>query len=75
MESFSLVSEGPSPLKKTKTVKIFFFADDQVPGHHPRALKRLTNLLDPKADSDASSAEDDLEDSRVREESSHSCAR
>ena len=26
------------------------------------ALKRLTNLLDPKADSDASSAEDHLED-------------
>ena len=26
------------------------------------AFKRFTNLLDPKADSDASSAEDDLED-------------
>ena len=38
MESFSWVSEGPSPLKETQTVKNFFFEDDQVPGHHPRAL-------------------------------------
>ena len=39
MESFSWVSEGPSPLKETQTVKKIFFEDDQVPGHHPRALR------------------------------------
>ena len=38
MESFSWVSEGPSPLKETQTVKKNIFEDDQVPGHHPRAL-------------------------------------
>ena len=41
MESFSWVSEGPSPLKETQTVKKNIFEDDQVPGHHPRALSDL----------------------------------
>ena len=45
MESFSWVSEGPSPLKETQTVKKNIFEDDQVTGHHPGALTTLTGSL------------------------------
>ena len=45
MESVSWVSKVPSPLKETQTVKKNIFADDQVPGHHPRALFTSTNLM------------------------------
>ena len=38
MESFSWVSEGPSPLKETQTVKKILLKMIRVPGHHPRAL-------------------------------------
>ena len=37
MESFSWVSEGPSPLKETQAVKKIFLK--MITGHHPRALR------------------------------------
>ena len=41
MESFSWVSEGPSPLKETQTVKKMFLQMIKSRGHHPRALKYM----------------------------------
>ena len=38
-KSFSWVSEGPSSLKETQTVKKISFVDDRLRGHHPWALK------------------------------------